>query len=48
MLLNVPSKITKNDIKYYGNIYKGNTYKYILSDLYNMFSNILKLRFHTY
>lgn len=35
MLLNIPSKITKKDIKYYGNIYKGNTYKYILSDLYN-------------
>lgn len=44
MLLNVPSKITKNDIKYYGNIYKGNTYKYILSDLYNKdIKNIIEM-----
>ena len=41
MLLNIPSKITKKDIKYYGKIYKGNTSKYIISDLYN--TNINKV-----
>lgn len=35
MLLNIPSKIERQDIKYLGKIYKGNTSKYVLSDLYN-------------
>jgi hypothetical protein len=35
MLLNIPDKITKKDIKSYGIIKKGNSYSYILSDLKN-------------
>ena len=33
--INVPNKITRKDIKYCGNIYKGNGFSYILSDLEN-------------
>lgn len=35
MFLNVPNKISKKDIISYGNIYKGESYKYILSDVAN-------------
>lgn len=33
--INIPNKITRKDIKYCGNIYKDNSFSYILSDLDN-------------
>lgn len=35
MFINVPSELTKRDIKYIGNIFKDSQHKYILSDVLN-------------
>ena len=49
MLINVPQKFSKNDIKYYGKIYKSGGFSFILSDIENKdIKNTLELKGHGY